>query len=90
MRAFVARVPDDADLAWPVVGETPGPPGRLVAEGARAASPRCGDDEPPLRVRSDPALRAAALDELDDAYVTDVDTPEAWAAAELRATRGPR
>src|SRR5665213_2290602 len=26
VRAFIAAVPDDADLAWPRVGETPGHP----------------------------------------------------------------
>ena len=84
VRAFVARVPDDADLAWPVVNDTPGHP-VIWSPKARAliASLRAG--EPPLRVRRDPALRTVALDADDGAYVSDVDTPEAWSAAEARA-----
>lgn len=87
--AFVARVPDDLDLAWPVVGGTPGHP-VLWSPRARARIPALRADEAPSRVRSDPALRTAGLDEADDAYVTDVDTPDAWAAAEARATRARR
>jgi molybdenum cofactor cytidylyltransferase len=86
---FIAAVPDDADVAWPVVDGTPGHP-VVWSPRARERIPSLRDDEPPLRVRSDPALRAVALDEHDDAYVTDVDTPETWAAAEARATRGRR
>jgi CTP:molybdopterin cytidylyltransferase MocA len=67
--AFAAQVPDDADLAWPVVGGTPG----------------LRPEEQPMRVRDDGALRAVALEQRDDAYVTDVDTPEAWATAQARA-----
>jgi len=85
LRAFVARVPDDADLAWPVVDGTPGHP-VIWSPKARTRIPALRGDEPPLRVRRDPALRVVALDERDDTYVTDVDTPEAWAAAEGRAT----
>ena len=85
VRAFVARVPDGADLAWPVVGETPGHP-VVWSPKARARIPALRADEPPLRVRRDPALRAIPLAERDDAYVTDVDTPETWAAALLRVT----
>ena len=84
VRAFVARVADDADLAWPVVGETPGHP-VVWSPKARARIPALGVNEAPLRVRHDPALRAVALVESDDAYVTDVDTPGGWAAAEARA-----
>ena len=84
VRAFVARVPDDADLAWPVVDGTPGHP-VLWSPAARARIPGLGPEEPPARVRDDPALRVVALEECDDAYVTDVDTPAAWAAAEARA-----
>jgi CTP:molybdopterin cytidylyltransferase MocA len=87
--AFVSRVPDDADLAWPDVNGTPGHP-VLWSPKARARIPALRDNEPPMRVRRDPALRAVALDERDDAYVTDADTPEAWAAAEARATRARR
>jgi CTP:molybdopterin cytidylyltransferase MocA len=87
VREFVARVPDDADLAWPVVGTTPGHP-VVWSPKARTRIPVLGADEPPLRLRRDPALRTVALDEPDDAYVTDVDTPAAWSAAEARATRG--
>jgi molybdenum cofactor cytidylyltransferase len=86
VRAFVARVPDEADLTWPVVGETPGHP-VVWSPRARARIPALREDEPPLRVRRDPALRAVPLEERDDAYVTDVDTPEAWAAALRRARR---
>jgi molybdenum cofactor cytidylyltransferase len=85
VRAFLARVPDDADLAWPVVGETPGHP-VVWSPKARERIAALRADEPPMSVRRDPALRAVALGEDDDAYVTDVDTPDAWAAAEARAT----
>jgi CTP:molybdopterin cytidylyltransferase MocA len=86
VRAFVARVPDDADIAYPQVGDTPGHP-VVWSPKARARIPTLRDDEPPMRVRVDPALRVVALEETDDAYVTDVDTPETWRAAEDRATR---
>lgn len=89
VRAFLARVPDDADLAWPVVGETPGHP-VVWSPNARARIPALRADEPPLTVRSDGALRTVALEERDDAYVTDVDTPQAWAAAAERAARAAR
>ena len=85
VRAFVARVTDDIDLAWPLVGETPGHP-VLWSPKARARIAALRPDEPPLLVRRDPGLAAAGFDEDDDAYVTDVDTPAAWAAAEVRAT----
>lgn len=84
VRAFVGRVPDDADLAWPVVGATPGHP-VLWSPRARALVAALGDDEPPSRLRTDPRLRAVPLRESDDAYVVDVDTPGAWADAEARA-----
>jgi CTP:molybdopterin cytidylyltransferase MocA len=86
VRAFVARVPNDADLAWPVVGEMPGHP-VIWSPLARARIATLRPDERPLRVRGDPALRVVALDERDDAYVTDVDTPAAWDAASARAAR---
>jgi CTP:molybdopterin cytidylyltransferase MocA len=89
VRSFVARVADDADLAWPVVAGTPGHP-VLWSPKARARIPELGDGVPPSSVRRDPSLRVAALEEADDAYVTDVDTPEAFAAAEQRATRARR
>ncbi|HEV2740112.1 MAG TPA: NTP transferase domain-containing protein [Candidatus Elarobacter sp.] len=86
VRAFVARVPDDADLAWPVVAGVPGHP-VVWSPSARARIAALRDDEPPMRVRLDAALRTVALDELDDAYVLDVDTPDGWARAEKRAVR---
>jgi molybdenum cofactor cytidylyltransferase len=84
VRDFVARVPADADLAWPVVGTTPGHP-VVWSPKARALISALHADEAPMSVRKNPALHAVALDESDDAYVTDVDTPEAWAAASDRA-----
>jgi len=89
VRAFVSRVPDDADLAWPVVHATPGHP-VVWSANARLRIPSLRDDQAPSSVRRDPALRAAALDESDEAYVSDVDTPDAWEAAEARARRGCR
>ena len=89
VRAFVARVPEDADQAWPVVHGVPGHP-VLWSPRARTRIPALRDDEPPARVRRDPALRAVALEEHDDAYVVDVDTPSAWAAAEARFTAKER
>ena len=86
VRAFLARVPGGADLAWPLVRGTPGHP-VVWSPNARARIPALGAGDPPLLVRRDPALRTAALEERDDAYVTDVDTPEAWAAAVLGADR---
>lgn len=82
--AFVARVPDGADLAWPVVGGVPGHP-VLWSPQARARIAQLAPNEPPAALRRDAALCATALDERDDAYVTDVDTPDAWSAAERRA-----
>jgi CTP:molybdopterin cytidylyltransferase MocA len=89
VRAFLARVYDHPDLAWPVVRGTPGHP-VLWSPKARARIPGLRADEPPLRVRRDPALRKSFIPEQSDAYVTDVDTPERWAAAELRATSDRR
>ena len=86
VRAFIDRVPDDADLAWPVVDGTPGHP-VVWSPKARARLSSLRDGEPPMRLRRDALLRTLALDEHDDAYVTDVDTPEAWAAAEARSAR---
>lgn len=87
--AFLARVPDDADLAWPVVGETPGHP-VVWSPKARERIAGLPADTPPMRVRYDPALRTVRLDDDDDAYVTDVDTPDAWNAAEARVLRARR
>ncbi|MDB5071592.1 MAG: hypothetical protein JWM87_2703 [Candidatus Eremiobacteraeota bacterium] len=82
--AFVKRVSNEADLAWPVVVGTPGHP-VLWSPKARTRIARLRDDEPPSRVRRDCALRIEPIEECDDAYVTDVDTPGAWEAAEARA-----
>lgn len=81
VRAFLATVPDEADLAFPVVHGTPGHP-VVWSPTARTRIPNLRDDEPPAHVRRDPALHVVALPERDDAYVTDVDTPAAWHAAE--------
>jgi CTP:molybdopterin cytidylyltransferase MocA len=89
LRDFVARVPSDADLAWPLVGTTPGHP-VVWSPKARTRIAALRADEPPMMVRADPALRAVALPATDDAYVTDVDTPSAWAAASERAARAQR
>jgi len=86
VRAFLAQVGDDADLAWPVVAGVPGHP-VVWSPQARSRILMLGEHEPPLRVRSDPALRCAPLAETDDAYIADVDTPQAWNAAEARAAR---
>ena len=85
VRAFIERVPEDVDLAWPVVGGVPGHP-VVWSPNARARIPRLGPDESPARVREEPgALRSLALEETDRAFIDDVDTPEAWEAAQARA-----
>lgn len=89
VRALLARVPSDADLAWPVVAGTPGHP-VIWSPKARTRIPALRADDPPMRVRRDPALRARPIPEADDAYVVDVDTPERWAAAELRQSVAER
>ena len=89
VRAFVASVPHDADLAWPVVGGTPGHP-VLWSPRARARIASLGAQDAPSRIRTQPGLRVAALEDTDDAYVTDVDTPDAWTASEARARRARR
>jgi len=89
VREFVMRVPAHVDLAWPVVGTTPGHP-VVWSPKARALIPSLRVDEAPMRMRENTALHALGLDELDDAYVTDVDTPDAWTAASERAARGRR
>ena len=89
VHAFIARVPDDADLAWPVVGETPGHP-VLWSPHARARISSLGPQEPPARVRAGPDMRILELAQDDDAYVVDVDTPEAWVRSEARARRARR
>jgi CTP:molybdopterin cytidylyltransferase MocA len=83
VRAFIERVPEDVDLAWPVVGETPGHP-VVWSPRARTRIATLRENDPPARVRRDPSLRVVALEEHDDAYVTDLDTPEGWQAAEAR------
>jgi len=89
VRAFAARVPDDADLAWPVVGTLPGHP-VLWSPRARARIAALPHDVAPMRVRDDPSLRALAVPVADEAYVTDVDSPDGWAAAEARARSARR
>ena len=84
VRALVARVPDDADLAWPVVGETPGHP-VVWSPRARMHIPSLRADEPPLLLRSNAELRIVALGEVDTSYVLDVDTTLDWECAEKRA-----
>ena len=84
VRRFLARVPGDADIAWPTVADVPGHP-VIWSPKARVNIAILRDDEPPMRVRSDPSLRVGAIDELDIAHVLDVDTPGAWARAEARA-----
>ncbi len=86
VRAFLERVPVDADLAFPVVAGTPGHP-VVWSPKARARIAALRDDESPARVRRDPALRIVEVDETDDGYVFDVDTPVAWSDAEARAAR---
>jgi len=89
VRAFVARVPDDIDLAWPVVAGVPGHP-VLWSPNARARIAGLGPEEPPARIRVQSGIRVAELPEDDDAYITDVDTPDAWVLAEARARRARR
>jgi len=86
VRAFLAAVPADADLAWPVVGATPGHP-VLWSPRARRRIAGLGPDEAPASVRREPGLRLAPVAMTDDRYVVDVDTPEGWesALARLRA-----
>lgn len=86
VRAFVCRAPAEADLAWPVVGETPGHP-VLWSPRARVRIVALHDDEPPMRLRAEPALRCVALVETDPAYVEDVDTPDRWEQAQARVQR---
>ena len=88
VRRFVARVPDDADLAWPTVVDVPGHP-VVWSPKARARIPALDAGEPPMRVRADTALNSGGIDELDIAHVLDVDTPDAWARAEARARQAP-
>jgi CTP:molybdopterin cytidylyltransferase MocA len=89
VRAFVELVPDEVDLAWPVVEGTPGHP-VLWSPRARTRIANLREDEPPAVVRRDPALRTVGIDVTDDAYVIDLDTPEAWLIAEARAQRARR
>jgi len=84
VRAFVEQIPDDVDLAWPLVAQIPGHP-VIWSPKTRARIPTLRSDEAPFVVRRDRALRTAAIDVGDDAYVIDVDTPQAWASAERRA-----
>lgn len=86
VRAFIEHVPDDADLAWPRVAGTPGHP-VVWSPRARTRIAELRTEDQPSRVRRDPALRTLAIDETDDAYVVDLDTPEAWREAEERVKR---
>jgi molybdenum cofactor cytidylyltransferase len=85
VRAFVARVPPGVDLAYPVVAGTPGHP--VVWSPAARARIAGLDGAPGMSLRGNPTLRVLALEESDEAYVSDVDTPAAWAAAEARLIR---
>ena len=87
VRAFLARVPANADIAYPAVGGMPGHP-VVWSPKARTRIAALSPEAAPMSVRSDRALRVLALDAGDDAYVTDVDTPETWRAAERRAAGG--
>jgi CTP:molybdopterin cytidylyltransferase MocA len=89
VRAFLERVPGDADLTYPVVAGTPGHP-VVWSPKARARIPALRADEAPARVRRDPALRVLEIVETDDGYVFDVDTPATWSDAEARAARAGR
>ena len=89
VEAFVRRVPEDADLAYPVVNGIPGHP-VVWSPTARARMAGLGPDDAPASLRRDRSLRVVALAETDDAYVFDVDTPASWAEAELRAVRQSR
>ena len=89
VQAFVRRVPENADLAYPVVNGTPGHP-VVWSPRARARLAELGPAESPASLRRDGSLRVVALAETDDAYVVDVDTPAAWADAQLRAVRQSR
>ena len=80
---FLGRVPAEADVAWPVVAGTPGHP-VVWSPAARARIPTLAPGDAPARLRRDPALIVVPIDAGDDAYVTDVDTPEAWEAALAR------
>jgi len=86
VEAFVARVPDDADLAYPVVGGTPGHP-VIWSPKARTLIAALGAAEAPARIRRNPNLRVVEIASVDDAYTMDVDTPGDWDAAERRAVR---
>jgi molybdenum cofactor cytidylyltransferase len=89
VRAFVRRVPGDADIAYPIVAGTPGHP-VVWSPAARLRLPALGASESPAVLRADAELRVVGLAEDDDAYVLDVDTPAAWAEAERRAVRQSR
>jgi molybdenum cofactor cytidylyltransferase len=88
VRRFVARVPDDADLAWPTVADVPGHP-VVWSPAARGRIPALRADEPPMRVRHDAELRTYALDAADKGYFTDVDTPADWLNAVAEAQDEP-
>ncbi|HEY4440457.1 MAG TPA: nucleotidyltransferase family protein [Candidatus Elarobacter sp.] len=82
--AFLAAVPEEADLAFPEVDGTPGHP-VVWSPAARRRIPGLRPDEPPAVVRRDRALRVLGIALRDERYVIDVDTSDAWAAAERRA-----
>ncbi|HZO95432.1 MAG TPA: NTP transferase domain-containing protein [Candidatus Baltobacteraceae bacterium] len=83
VEAFVRGVPPETDVAWPVVGGTPGHP-VVWSPRARGLLTTLMPDEPPSRLRRDARLVVAPIQADDDAYVTDVDTPDAWEAALAR------
>ncbi len=89
VRAFLERVPEDADLAWPVVDGVPGHP-VFWSPNARARIPGLSAEDQPNALRRDTALRALAIETHEAAHVEDVDTPDAWRAAEERAMRSTR
>jgi molybdenum cofactor cytidylyltransferase len=85
VRAFIERVPAAADLAYPIVAGTPGHP--VVWSAAARARIAGLDGASGSSLRGDPTLRVVAIEEFDDAYISDVDTPVGWAAAEARLIR---
>lgn len=86
VRIFLAAVPEGADIAYPMVDGVPGHPVLWSTE-ARTRIAALGERSPSF-VRGDPRLHVVGMPFDDDAYVVDVDTPDAWRSAEARAARG--